>query len=318
MIRPTATVFWLPVIVLHLHWLRPNEKLKCLLKLAVVGCCTMFWSAAVDRYFYAKWIFVQYRFLLFNVLEGKSAIFGTQPWHWYLSEGVPVILFSLLPSFLIGGLKVTNHKALYFVSLWYIMIHSMLRHKELRYIFPVVPFACIYAGYHLNSLWNRHKHTVYRCLVVLVLASNIPMALYFSLVHHRGSLTVMDELRLAIDNHPSPSILFLTPCYSTPYYSHIHRNVSMRMLTCWPFEKNNELEQFHNNPHQWLNSQYPSPEDLPTHLVLYNSLKPMLEQFLTDNHYNKISEVFYTQFVDEDGTGQYLQVYVKEKTNYHQ
>jgi len=43
-----------------------------------------------------------------------------------------------------------------------------------------------------------------------------------------------------------------------------------------PFsEENNELERFHNNPHQWLNSQYPSPEDLPTHLIMYNSLTPV-------------------------------------------
>jgi len=40
-------------------------------------------------------------------------------------------------------------------------------------------------------------------------------------------------------------------------------------------EKSNELEQFYNNPHQWLNTQYPSSEDLPSHLVMYNSLTPV-------------------------------------------
>ena len=40
-------------------------------------------------------------------------------------------------------------------------------------------------------------------------------------------------------------------------------------------EKYNELEQFYNDPHQWLNTQYPSPEDLPTHLIMYNSLTPV-------------------------------------------
>ena len=28
------------------------------------------------------WVFVQYNFLKFNVLEGQSAIFGIHPWHW--------------------------------------------------------------------------------------------------------------------------------------------------------------------------------------------------------------------------------------------
>ena len=56
MIRPTATVFWLPVIVLHLHWLKPNEKLKCLLKLAVVGCVLMSFA----RLYYDMLYFVFY------------------------------------------------------------------------------------------------------------------------------------------------------------------------------------------------------------------------------------------------------------------
>ena len=34
--------------------------------------------------FIPQWIFVQYEFLLFNVLTGKSAMFGTHPWHWYV------------------------------------------------------------------------------------------------------------------------------------------------------------------------------------------------------------------------------------------
>ncbi|XP_065912466.1 GPI mannosyltransferase 3-like isoform X2 [Dysidea avara] len=309
LIRPTAAIFWLPVIILHLYWLNSSERLKCVFKTIIVGCCALCWSLAVDRVFYGEWTFVQYRFLLFNVFEGQSAFYGTHSWHWYFSQGVPVVLFSLYPSFLLGGLKVANHKSLYFVSLWYIMIHSILQHKEFRFIFPVVPFACIYAGYHLHTVWTKYKHTVYKCVVVLILVSNIPMAAYFSLIHQRGSLTVMDELRLAIDDYPNPSVLFLTPCHSTPFYSHVHRNVSMRILTCTPFEKNNELEQFYKSPHQWLSTQYPSPVDLPSHLVMYNSLTPILEQFLIDNHYNMISEVFHTHIVDEDRVGHYLQIY---------
>jgi len=43
----------------------------------------------------------------------------------YFIQGVPVVLFSLYPSFLLGGLKVASHKSLYFVSLWYIIIHRL-------------------------------------------------------------------------------------------------------------------------------------------------------------------------------------------------
>ena len=35
----------------------------------------------------------------------------------------------------------------------------------------------------------------YKYLVVVLLVSNVPMMIYFSLIHQRGSLTIMDELR---------------------------------------------------------------------------------------------------------------------------
>lgn len=92
----------------------------------------------------SQWIFTQYEFLFFNVLAGKSAMFGTHPWHWYVgqlsnslsmifcccvryfSQGVPTMLFTLFPSFFIGGLTVTNHKAFYFISLYYIVVHRLV------------------------------------------------------------------------------------------------------------------------------------------------------------------------------------------------
>ena len=121
-------------------------------------------------------------------------------------------------------------------------------HLSLLLIFIPIP------GYHLHTVWMKYKHigniqsvlakfhakiaAVYKCVVVLIFVSNIPMAAYFSLIHQRGSSTVMDELRLvnyncwvlcyelnsqAIDDYPSPSVLFLTPCHSTPFYRYCMR-----------------------------------------------------------------------------------------------
>ena len=69
-------------------------------------------------------------------------MFGTHPWHWYVlthdenlvlslflryfSQGTPVMLFTLFPSYLIGGLIVNSHKSLYFISLLYIVIHRLV------------------------------------------------------------------------------------------------------------------------------------------------------------------------------------------------
>ena len=49
-------------------------------------------SSIIDRIFYGKWEYVQLNFLQFNVLSDMGAIYGTHPWHWYLSQGLAVIL----------------------------------------------------------------------------------------------------------------------------------------------------------------------------------------------------------------------------------
>ncbi len=33
---------------------------------------------------------------------------------------------------------------------------------------------------------------------------------------------------------PSMHVLFLTPCHATPYYSHVHSNITMDFLDCSP------------------------------------------------------------------------------------
>ena len=52
----------------------------------------LFASSMVDRIFYGKWVYVQYNFLQFNVLSGIGSFYGTHPWHWYLTQGLAILL----------------------------------------------------------------------------------------------------------------------------------------------------------------------------------------------------------------------------------
>ncbi|MCI18505.1 GPI mannosyltransferase 3-like, partial [Trifolium medium] len=53
--------------------------------------------------------------------------------------------------------------------------------------------------------------------ILFLLATNIPMALYMSLVHQRGPEDVMNHLARVATQGNVKSILFLTPCHATPY-----------------------------------------------------------------------------------------------------
>ena len=64
---------------------------------------------------------------------------------------------------------------------------------------------------------QRHWLTPRR-VVILLIVGNIPMMLYFSVIHQRGALDVVKFLHLETLDKPDMSVLFLMPCHSTPYY----------------------------------------------------------------------------------------------------
>ena len=59
-------------------------------------------------------------------------------------------------------------------------------------------------------------------LVGVLIITNLPVALYTSLLHQRGTLDVMkyvhEETKFEQVNYNSINVLFLMPCHSTPYY----------------------------------------------------------------------------------------------------
>lgn len=78
----------------------------------------------------------------------------------YLTEDVPVLLFTSLP--LVGiGLWVAPggwlsaggwwKRAPFLLALWEVVLHSCLSHKEHRYIYPILPVASLYAGNCING-----------------------------------------------------------------------------------------------------------------------------------------------------------------------
>ena len=128
-------------------------------------------------------------------------------------------------------------------------LHSFLSHKEFRFIFPVLPLAMCYCGLYLSSLCdcqlrkNQVAHTqvlsIYQAgmkakLLVLFLAvTNVPMALYTSTVHQRGSIDVMGYIHdesLKPTSDDGMSVLFLMPCHSTPFFRYYD---CLYILTCF-------------------------------------------------------------------------------------
>ncbi|MGH7440227.1 MAG: hypothetical protein ACRENE_31430, partial [Polyangiaceae bacterium] len=82
-------------------------------------------------------------YLRFNLLEGKAAQFGVEPFTFYAevawtSVGLAVIAIG-------SGLLFESTKALgpVLIVLAYLLAHSLEPHKELRFLLPVVPLGLV-------------------------------------------------------------------------------------------------------------------------------------------------------------------------------
>jgi phosphatidylinositol glycan class B len=106
-------------------------------------------SAILDRMFYGKWVFPPLRFLYFNIAQSLAVFYGQNDWHYYLSQGLPLLLTTLLPFGLTdiyralktppSDLKSTIRYQLASLIIFIPLTLSLISHKEVRFIYPLLP-----------------------------------------------------------------------------------------------------------------------------------------------------------------------------------
>ncbi|XP_034536330.1 GPI mannosyltransferase 3 [Notolabrus celidotus] len=297
-IRPTALIVWFPLLMYH--FCQEEDKLRLITHNYIpLGAVAVVLSTVIDCIFYEKLTLVQFNFLKFNIFHGVADFYGSHPWHWYLTQGFPVVIGPHLPLFLHGcSLAFKKYKILLVSIVWTVLVYSLLPHKEFRFIYPVLPFCMFFCGISLARLkaWRR-------AAALVLLVSNLSAALYTGLVHQRGTLDVMSHIQTLCDTSSTqspPDVLFLMPCHSTPLYSHVHCPINMRFLECPPDlgEEGyiDEADIFYDDPLHWLRTSFPYKSSLPTHLVLFDVLEAEISVFLNGSSFARTAEIFHTHF----------------------
>ncbi|KAG6541769.1 hypothetical protein Mapa_016781 [Marchantia paleacea] len=331
-LRPTNAVIWLYVGVIHLFQ-TPSKFRFLLAEVFPIGVVCLTLTALIDRWMYGYWTLVPLNFLKFNFLSSGGDFYGTHPWHWYFSQGFPVMVFSFLPLTIYG---IWLSKRWYYAGLigWVLSLYSLLGHKEFRFVLPVLPLAMMFAGYALDSLEDRRTKpeendrvaedspdssssseagesrkqaastnfqtaTKFWWILMFVFSTNMPAALYTSVIHQRGGEAVMEYLAKEATHNRVDSVLFLMPCHSTPFYSSLHKNISMRFLDCSPSDQADyidEADRFKIQPTEFLTTMFSYENlQLPSHIVLYDSVDQKILPFLRGHSY-RLRRFFHAHF----------------------
>lgn len=149
-----------------------------------------------------------------------------------------------------------------------------------------------------SSSSHKNRSLKLQLAVFFLLVTNFPMAIYMSMIHQRGTEDVMHYLSNEARENKVKSILFLTPCHATPYYSTLHHNIPMRFLDCTPSEDKgiiDESDQFLNDPLGFA-MKLARNWTQPSHIVLFDSQEKPLKEFLVSHHYYEVRRFFHAHF----------------------
>ena len=241
-IRPTTSLIWIVPsirqIVLH--------KTTFIFEAFFVLYVTLQYSAIIDSFYYGSITFPLLNFFRFNA-SGAASFYGINNWHYYATQGIPLLLTGFLP-FTIHGLLEEHRLRQELTSMigLVLLAYSLIAHKEVRFIMPLLPILHAFTASSIHKVWKKSKLPV---LAMLIL--NVCIAYYASQVHQSGVISLINH----IQTHPEiNNLVLLMPCHSTPWQSHIHRPGNFRFLTCNPPPDIDEADQFYDSPKSFLKS----------------------------------------------------------------
>lgn len=124
--------FWL--------WQIKKISLKNWLYLLASLVLTTFVCVCIDYWFYNQWILTAYNYFKVNILQNVAANYGVLPWWGYFKlffeTAVPPISLVLL-FFLLKGIRVEKKHVYTFILIPFLVFHSIIGHKEIRFLFPM-------------------------------------------------------------------------------------------------------------------------------------------------------------------------------------
>ncbi|KAI0707643.1 Alg9-like mannosyltransferase family-domain-containing protein [Earliella scabrosa] len=282
-VRPTNAVIWTYMFGWLLWRLRRqlHDALFVLLNTIVIGSAVLLAIVSLDSMYYGKTTFTPLNFLLTNA-SAVSLFYGRSPWHYYLTQAIPILCAPAVPWVLEGAYRATrptSHgplKVLLGLVVWTITIYSLAGHKEWRFIHPLLPAMHILAAKSLvDSLPESTPHKSLMKRISLshwFLALSLPGIVYVALFHERAQIEVMHYLR-HLPPDRSTSIGFLMPCHSTPWQAYLHRpdlatDGALWAMGCEPplegqdvDEYKDQTDVFYESPIQYLTSRFPKEVD---------------------------------------------------------
>ncbi|MFA8301410.1 MAG: hypothetical protein ACEPOV_14680 [Hyphomicrobiales bacterium] len=199
-----------------------KQHIKKVLIIAIFGIITLSFGFLIDCWFYGKIVFAPWNYFYINIIEDAASGFGTSPWYFYLKEiifrSTPYIGIPILLSFILFIIKKPKSLVIWCI-LPFLIIHSIIPHKEDRFLFPMVFFIPFIIIQIIDSFYSLKKFLLIRysfyLISIITFIVNIGGLLIISNKSAGyGHMEITEHLH---ENYKNDSINLIYQSYSNPY-----------------------------------------------------------------------------------------------------
>lgn len=202
-----------------------------------------FTSFCIDSYFWGRPLIPEIDSFIFNIVQGKSTEWGTEPWDTYFKKylfqlfGPPVILMLAIPGLIndpandgtkFGDKKSVPHPAryslriLFISSILFIAAMSFQPHKEWRFIVYTIPIFTLQAANGVTNICQKRGLSVLNKVLIFIIGANVIISSLLSL--HMGYISSF--------NYPGGDALQFTNNYILENYKNETVSVHMDVPAC--------------------------------------------------------------------------------------
>ena len=140
-------------LLAHRLYSRPNERFREASLIVGGGLFALLLAAFIDRWGYGTFSSPPFAYARMNIAEGRAATFGTSPFFAYPYLTIVNVFFPaaivLVVALVLIWIRHPRH-VLTWTTLPFFLAHSLIGHKEERFLFPLVPL--VVAGFLLATL----------------------------------------------------------------------------------------------------------------------------------------------------------------------
>lgn len=202
-----------------------------------------FTSFCIDSYFWGRPLIPEIDSFIFNIVQGKSTEWGTEPWDTYFKKYLfqlfrpPVILMLAIPGLIndpandgtkFGDKKSAPHPAryslriLFISSILFIAAMSFQPHKEWRFIVYTIPIFTLQAANGVTNICQKWGLSVLNKVLIFIIGANVIISSLLSL--HMGYISSF--------NYPGGDALQFTNNYILENYKNETVSVHMDVPAC--------------------------------------------------------------------------------------